>query len=170
MLDALRKLITDFSDEGHHPSRFRDDDYRLAACALLVHTATIDGAFSDSERRSLHGLVMQRFRLDDAIGDQYLAELEPFIVRRLKKNGVEFVAIDDSRPAWKAMIKKYGGTCVQPIEINITLQRPPGTCQRCGSKEHDISQCPIPSDFDAEAERRRLLQGGCCGEPSKPLE
>jgi uncharacterized tellurite resistance protein B-like protein len=74
MLDALRKLITDFSDEGHHPSRFRDDDYRLAACALLVHTATIDGAFSDSERRSLHGLVMQRFRLDDDAADELIAE------------------------------------------------------------------------------------------------
>jgi len=74
MLDALRKLITDFSDEGHHPSRFRDDDYRLAACALLVHTATIDGAFSDSERRSLHGLVMQRFRLDDEATDELIAE------------------------------------------------------------------------------------------------
>ena len=36
MLDALRKLITDFGDEGHHPSRFQGDDYRLAACALLA--------------------------------------------------------------------------------------------------------------------------------------
>ena len=45
MLDALRKLIADFTEEGHHPSRFASDDYRLAACALLVHTATIDGAF-----------------------------------------------------------------------------------------------------------------------------
>ena len=43
MLDALRKLISDFTDEGHHPSRFASDDYRVAACALLVHTAT-DGA------------------------------------------------------------------------------------------------------------------------------
>jgi uncharacterized tellurite resistance protein B-like protein len=74
MLDALRKLIADFTDEGHHPSRFASDDYRLAACALLVHTATIDGAFSDAERRRLHGLVMQRFRLDDAAADELIAE------------------------------------------------------------------------------------------------
>ena len=74
MLDALRKLIADFTDEGHHPSRFAADDYRVAACALLVHTATIDGAFSDSERRSLHGLVMQRFRLDDEAADELIAE------------------------------------------------------------------------------------------------
>jgi len=74
MLDALRKLITDFGDEGHHPSRFRSDDYRLAACALLVHTATIDGAFSDAERRRLHGLVMQRFGIDDAAADELIGE------------------------------------------------------------------------------------------------
>lgn len=74
MLDALRKLITDFGDDGHHPSRFQSDDYRLAACALLVHTATIDGAFSDAERRRLHALVMQRFGLDDEAADELIAE------------------------------------------------------------------------------------------------
>ena len=74
MLDALRKLITDFGDEGHHPSRFQGDDYRLAACALLVHTAVIDGSFSDDERRRLHGLVKQRFRLDDEASDELIAE------------------------------------------------------------------------------------------------
>ena len=74
MLEALRKLITDFTDEGHHPSRFAGDDYRLAACALLVHTATIDGAFSEPERRRLHGLVMQRFRLDDDVADELITE------------------------------------------------------------------------------------------------
>jgi uncharacterized tellurite resistance protein B-like protein len=74
MLDALRKLITDFGDEGHHPSRFQNDDYRLAACALLVHTAVIDGSFSDAERRRLRGLVKQRFRLDDEAADELIAE------------------------------------------------------------------------------------------------
>jgi uncharacterized tellurite resistance protein B-like protein len=74
MLDALRKLIADFTDGAHHPSRFAQDDYRLAACALLVHTATIDGAFSDAERRRLHVLVMQRFRLDDEAADELIAE------------------------------------------------------------------------------------------------
>jgi uncharacterized tellurite resistance protein B-like protein len=74
MLDALRKLIADFGDEGHHPSRFQSDDYRVAACALLVHTAVIDGAFSDAERKRLHGLIMQRFRLDDEATDELIAE------------------------------------------------------------------------------------------------
>lgn len=74
MLDAIRKLITDFGDDGHHPPRFQGDDYRLAACALLVHTAVIDGAFSDAERKRLHALVMQRFHLDDESANALVAE------------------------------------------------------------------------------------------------
>ena len=74
MLDALRKLIADFTDGEHHPSRIASDAYRLAACALLVHTAAIDGAVSDAERQRLHALVMQRFRLDDEAADELIAE------------------------------------------------------------------------------------------------
>ena len=74
MLDAIRKLIADFGEEGHHPSRFGSDDYRLAACALLVHTAVIDGVFADSERVRLHALIKQRFNLDDASADELIAE------------------------------------------------------------------------------------------------
>ena len=74
MLDAIRKLIADFGEEGHHPSRFGSDDYRLASCALLVHTAVIDGVFADSERVRLHALIMQRFDLDDAAADELIAE------------------------------------------------------------------------------------------------
>lgn len=74
MLDAIRKLIAEFGDDGSSPSRFRSDDYRLAACALLVHAAAIDSAFSDTERESLHGLIKQRFHLDDAAADELIAE------------------------------------------------------------------------------------------------
>jgi uncharacterized tellurite resistance protein B-like protein len=74
MLDAIRKLIADFGDDGQHPPRFRGDDYRLAACALLVHTAVIDGAFSDVERRRLHKLIQQRFQLNDEAADELISE------------------------------------------------------------------------------------------------
>jgi uncharacterized tellurite resistance protein B-like protein len=74
MLEALRKLVTDFGDGGEHPSRFRSDDYRLAACALLVHTAMIDGEFAEVERERLRALVKQRFVLDDAATDELIAE------------------------------------------------------------------------------------------------
>jgi uncharacterized tellurite resistance protein B-like protein len=72
MFDSLRKLMSDLG-EGKHPGRFADDDYRVAAAALLVHAAAIDGSISDAERVKLHGLIKLRFSLDDAAADQLVA-------------------------------------------------------------------------------------------------
>jgi uncharacterized tellurite resistance protein B-like protein len=73
MFDSLRKLISDLGEGGKHPSRFEDDDYRLAAAALLVHAAAIDGSVSDAARDKLHSLIKQRFNLDDAATDELVA-------------------------------------------------------------------------------------------------
>ncbi len=74
MFNSLRKLISDLGEGGKHPSHFEDDDYRLAAAALLVHAAAIDGSVSDAERAKLHGLIKQCFNLDDATTDELVAE------------------------------------------------------------------------------------------------
>jgi uncharacterized tellurite resistance protein B-like protein len=73
MFDSLRKLMSDLG-EGKHPSRFADNDYRVAAAALLVHAAAIDGSISGAERAKLHGLIKLRFNLDDAAADELVAE------------------------------------------------------------------------------------------------
>ena len=44
MLAALKNLIGALSDSETQP-RFAPDDFRVAAAALLIHVATIDGAF-----------------------------------------------------------------------------------------------------------------------------
>jgi uncharacterized tellurite resistance protein B-like protein len=74
MFDFLRNLVSELGEGGKHPSRFEDDDYRLAAAGLLVHTAAIDGNVSDAERDKLHVLIKQRFSLDDATTDELVAE------------------------------------------------------------------------------------------------
>jgi uncharacterized tellurite resistance protein B-like protein len=74
MLQALRKLIGDLGDDGPPARRFADDDYRLAAAALLVHSGTVDGAFSEAERDRLRDVLRQRFDLDDAVVDELIAE------------------------------------------------------------------------------------------------
>jgi uncharacterized tellurite resistance protein B-like protein len=66
MFAAFRKFIADFADGEIHPSRFAENDYRLAAAALLVHAAAIDGGISDIERDKLHAIVKRRFDLDEA--------------------------------------------------------------------------------------------------------
>ena len=72
MLEAFRNFVAEFVDGGKHPSQFAEDDYRLAAVALLVHAATIDGDMSPSERGKLRAVVKQRFNLDNATADELI--------------------------------------------------------------------------------------------------
>jgi uncharacterized tellurite resistance protein B-like protein len=66
MFEAFKSFISDFVEGDKHPSQFADDDYRLAAAALLVHAAAIDGEMTQSERDKLEAVIKQRFALDDA--------------------------------------------------------------------------------------------------------
>jgi uncharacterized tellurite resistance protein B-like protein len=66
MFESFRNFIAEFVDGDKRPDQFADDDYRLAAAALLVHAAAIDGEMSQSERDTLHALIMKRFNLDEA--------------------------------------------------------------------------------------------------------
>jgi uncharacterized tellurite resistance protein B-like protein len=72
MFESFKNFVAEFVDGNKHPSQFADDDYRLAAVALLVHAATIDGDMSESERDTLHALVKRRFGLDDASADELI--------------------------------------------------------------------------------------------------
>jgi uncharacterized tellurite resistance protein B-like protein len=65
MFEAFRHFVTDFVEGGKHPSQFGEDDYRLAAAALLVHCAAIDGDVSEPEREKLYAVIKQRFGLSD---------------------------------------------------------------------------------------------------------
>jgi len=73
MFDSLRQLIAELAEGGKHPSRFADSDYRVAAAALLLHTAGIDGVVSEAERAKLHGMIKRSFNLDDAAADELVA-------------------------------------------------------------------------------------------------
>jgi uncharacterized tellurite resistance protein B-like protein len=66
MFEAFKNFISEFADGAKHPSQFADDDYRLAAAALLVHAAAIDGDMSDSEGATLRAVLKKNFSLDDA--------------------------------------------------------------------------------------------------------
>jgi len=74
MFAGFRKFLSEVAGGGKHPSRFEHNDYRLAAAALLIHAATIDGDISDVEREKLDALVRRRFGLDQAATDELVAE------------------------------------------------------------------------------------------------
>ena len=65
MFESFKSFIAEFVDGEKHPDQFAEDDYRLAAAAMLVHAAAIDGEMSQSERDKLHAVIKQRFALDD---------------------------------------------------------------------------------------------------------
>jgi uncharacterized tellurite resistance protein B-like protein len=74
MFQAFRQFVSELSGGDKHPSGFDENDYRLAAAALLVHTAAIDGNVSDIERDALHAVIKRHFGLDDATTDTLLAK------------------------------------------------------------------------------------------------
>ena len=72
MFQSFKNFISEFVEGDKHPSQFGEDDYRLAAAAMLVHAATIDGDMSPSENDKLHAIIKQRFNLDDAATEELI--------------------------------------------------------------------------------------------------
>jgi uncharacterized tellurite resistance protein B-like protein len=66
MLKEIASFFSDLAGETE-PPHFQDNDYRLAAAALMVHVATLDGDLSDEDRTKLHDLVKTRFELTDEL-------------------------------------------------------------------------------------------------------
>ena len=74
MFDALKSFIAEL---GRAPEKsFDEDDYRLAAAALLVHVAAADGVADDRERRRLKAILEARFGLDDAATARLISRAE----------------------------------------------------------------------------------------------
>jgi uncharacterized tellurite resistance protein B-like protein len=74
MFAGFRKFLSEVSEGDKHPAHFAHNDYRLAAAALLVHAAAIDGDVSDAEREKLHTVIKRQFTLDEATTDELVAE------------------------------------------------------------------------------------------------
>ena len=70
MFKAFKSFVADLTSGEKHPGGFGGDDYRLAAAALLIHAAAIDGNISAAERDLLHAMLKQRFDLDDDATDK----------------------------------------------------------------------------------------------------
>jgi uncharacterized tellurite resistance protein B-like protein len=74
MLDGLRQFIAEVvSPEAPRGRAFDDNDYRLAATALLIHVVSLDGEPSAVEQRKLHSLIESRFGLDPGTADKLIA-------------------------------------------------------------------------------------------------
>lgn len=74
MLAALKSLVSEITGGTRPQDRFEDNDYRLAAAALMVHVLAVDGVITPEERRRLHHCVKQQFSLGDRAADELIAE------------------------------------------------------------------------------------------------
>lgn len=74
MFHVLKIIVADLTSTNEPTGAFGDDDYRVAAAALMVHAALSDGEFSVVERARLHALLKQRFELDDAGADELIEQ------------------------------------------------------------------------------------------------
>jgi uncharacterized tellurite resistance protein B-like protein len=72
MLDSLKNFISELTGGQKHPGRFEENDYRLAAAALMVHASTIDGKMNEIERGKLRAVLKARFALDDAATEELI--------------------------------------------------------------------------------------------------
>jgi uncharacterized tellurite resistance protein B-like protein len=76
MFAALKNFIAEVSGADPSARRFDEEDYRLAAVALLVHIANVDGNTDLAERRRLKTIIGERFGLDTEAAAELIAAAE----------------------------------------------------------------------------------------------
>lgn len=73
MFEGLRSFIAELvGSEGERA--FDDNDYRMAATAILVHVAHADGTIDEAERDRLETLVSDRFGMSASEAARLIAE------------------------------------------------------------------------------------------------
>ena len=64
MIERIRKLILGLDGDGEAALDAAEDDSQVAAVALLIEAAVMDGDFDEAERHVIAGLLKHRFGLD----------------------------------------------------------------------------------------------------------
>lgn len=75
MLNRIKKLFAG----AETPAELKEDELELAAAALMVEAAVMDGTFDDDERTVVLNLLERRFDLDGTDAHQLLTDAEEAI-------------------------------------------------------------------------------------------
>lgn len=62
----FKQFADRLAGHGHRALNLREDELRLAAAALLIHAALVDGHKDAEESRKLKALLQKRFAIDGA--------------------------------------------------------------------------------------------------------
>jgi len=71
MLKEIKSFFADLTG-GKEMAHFDDNDYRVAAAALLVHVATLEKELSEPGRAKLHALLKSRVELNDELTEELI--------------------------------------------------------------------------------------------------
>ncbi len=74
MLAGLKQIFRQFEESGGHTAE--RDETRVAAAALLVETALLDGRFDDTERQAIVAALRRGFGIDEDEALSVIAEGE----------------------------------------------------------------------------------------------
>lgn len=72
MLKEIKTFFAELTGDTKQQAQFAENDYRLAAAALLVHVATLDGSLSADARAKLHGVLKGPFDLQDTATEELI--------------------------------------------------------------------------------------------------
>ena len=72
MLKEIKVFFAELTGETKQQAHFAENDYRLAAAALLVHVATLDGDLSEDVREKLHAVLKGPYNLDDVATEELI--------------------------------------------------------------------------------------------------
>jgi len=74
MLNRLKVFIADLTNDLSDRPEFSDDDFRLAATALMVHAIEIDGITKPEEKAKLRDILRLRFALTESQLSELIAK------------------------------------------------------------------------------------------------
>ena len=74
MIDRIKHML--FAGGAKGKAQRKETELELAAAALLVEAAVLDGAFDDSERETIERLLKDRFELNDKEVTDLITEAE----------------------------------------------------------------------------------------------
>jgi uncharacterized tellurite resistance protein B-like protein len=124
MLDAIRTFLSEMSGAAEK-KEFGEDDYRLAAAALLFHVIAIDGVVSPEEREKLTELLMRRYQLDRTGVQRLIAAAETADNEAIDLYGFTHVLKQHLDPAGRERIVElmwilvYADGTVHEFEDNV---------------------------------------------------
>jgi uncharacterized tellurite resistance protein B-like protein len=72
MLEDIKRLFAELRGGSKQSNHFDSDDYRVAAAALLVHVATLQGELTAAAREKLRSVLMAQFSLTGALTDELI--------------------------------------------------------------------------------------------------